>query len=241
MTEQEKIDLAVQKFLNEEGTLSEIRLEVKLKSTKPITNRLEELGYYMYNGAKASSVKNLKLAVEEYISKYNDQPSITPRKSLTLNFPDESIFKSGDLIRHFIRGYWDGDGCLSYENSKHTVAYINVLGTEEFLNSLKNYLPLHYDYKLISKQGTSAKSLSIGGRNAFELTKYLYSNATIYLDRKYKKYLEYCRLYEESDRLQSGNIGETPSIEDNTEINSEIKESESSYSIGSETIYEESI
>lgn len=26
MTEQEKIDLAVQKFLNEEGTLSEIRL-----------------------------------------------------------------------------------------------------------------------------------------------------------------------------------------------------------------------
>lgn len=28
----------------------------------------------------------------------------TPKKSLTLNFPDENIFKSKDLIRHFIRG-----------------------------------------------------------------------------------------------------------------------------------------
>lgn len=36
-----------------------------------------------------------------------------PNKSLTLKFPDESIFKSKDLIRHFIRGYFDGDGCFS--------------------------------------------------------------------------------------------------------------------------------
>lgn len=33
-----------------------------------------------------------------------------PRKSLTLQFPDKSIFKSSDLVRHFIRGYFDGDG-----------------------------------------------------------------------------------------------------------------------------------
>jgi hypothetical protein len=77
MTEQEKINLAVEKFLNEEGTLSEIKLQLKLASTKLITNRLEELGYHMYNGAKASSVKKLKLAVEEYISEYNNEPSIT--------------------------------------------------------------------------------------------------------------------------------------------------------------------
>lgn len=34
----------------------------------------------------------------------------TPQKSLTLEFPDKNIFKSVDLIRHFIRGYIDGDG-----------------------------------------------------------------------------------------------------------------------------------
>lgn len=31
----------------------------------------------MYNGAKASSVKNLKLATEEYIAEYDNQPSAT--------------------------------------------------------------------------------------------------------------------------------------------------------------------
>ena len=38
---------------------------------------------------------------------------------------------------------------------------------------------------------------------------YLYkSNNSIYLNRKYKLYKEYCRLYEESYRLQQGKIGE---------------------------------
>ena len=31
-----------------------------------------------------------------------------PRKSLILQFPNESIFEDPNLIRHFIRGYWDG-------------------------------------------------------------------------------------------------------------------------------------
>lgn len=41
-------------------------------------------------------------------------------------------------------------------------------------------------------------------------------------------------LVEESLELQSGNIGESP-IKDNTEINLEIKESKSSYSVEGET------
>lgn len=72
----------------------------------------------------------------------------TPRKSLTLQFPNENIFKESSLVKHFIRGYWDGDGCLSYGDSKHTCADISVLGTEDFLTSLKNNLPLKFDYKL---------------------------------------------------------------------------------------------
>ena len=54
----------------------------------------------------------------------------TPRKSLTLKFPDIKIFKSKDLIRHFIRGYFDGDGCISFSNKDHTKIFCNILGTE---------------------------------------------------------------------------------------------------------------
>lgn len=77
MTEQEKIELAVQKFLNEEGTLTEIKAQLKLKSTQEVSTKLEELGYHMYRGAKASSVKALKAAVEEYIDNYDNEPSLT--------------------------------------------------------------------------------------------------------------------------------------------------------------------
>ena len=44
----------------------------------------------------------------------------TPNKSLTLKFPDNSIFINQNLIIHFIRGYFDGDGCITYSNHNHT-------------------------------------------------------------------------------------------------------------------------
>ncbi|MDL2302602.1 LAGLIDADG family homing endonuclease, partial [Lachnospiraceae bacterium OttesenSCG-928-D06] len=36
-----------------------------------------------------------------------------PQKSLTLTFPSEELLP-GNYVRHFIRGYFDGDGCISY-------------------------------------------------------------------------------------------------------------------------------
>ena len=56
----------------------------------------------------------------------------TPRKSLTLQFPDINIFSSPELVKHFIRGYFDGDGCLSYYKDSLKPA-ISLLGTPEFL------------------------------------------------------------------------------------------------------------
>lgn len=44
----------------------------------------------------------------------------TTRKSLTLKFPNINIFKNKSYIYDFIRGYVDGDGCLSYSDKNHT-------------------------------------------------------------------------------------------------------------------------
>lgn len=352
MTELEKIKIGAEKFLKGEGTLSEIRLSLKLKTTKGITEYLEQQGYYMYNGAKASSVIAMKSAIDEYINQIN--PSITkiaskygidkgalsrrlkslgievinyqnkvtfdetifdsidteekaywlgfiyadgtvsstsnlfelslkasdvehlnkfntfmkcttknkvkinkvncgeiisercrwhsknshlkqsliklgcvPNKSLILTFPDKSLFKNESLIRHFIRGYWDGDGCLTWHNKSHTIPCMSILGTEDFLTGLKNNLPLKFDYKLTlanhNTLNSITKTFNIMGKNGYELAKYLYENATIYLDRKYEKYLEYCRLYEESCRELETNIGE--GCDANPEVITEIKES----------------
>ena len=41
-------------------------------------------------------------------------------------------------------------------------------------------------------------SISYSHRKAKKVADLLYKNSTIYLDRKYEKYLDFCRHYEES-------------------------------------------
>ena len=71
----------------------------------------------------------------------------TPNKSLTLKFPNISIFKDTSLIKHFIRGYVDGDGSIAYKNAKHTDFQLRILGTEHFLSNLQKNLPLEKLFK----------------------------------------------------------------------------------------------
>lgn len=117
-----------------------------------------------------------------------------PNKSLILEFPDISIFSDYSLIKHFIRGYWDGDGCISFTNKTKIVS---VLGTNMFLSEMKNYVPTLKDKNvLLHKNETYV--IQTTHKKAYETLKFLYQDATIYLDRKYEKFLEICRLYEES-------------------------------------------
>lgn len=36
----------------------------------------------------------------------------SPRKTFTITFPDENLYFKKNLYPHFIRGYFDGDGCI---------------------------------------------------------------------------------------------------------------------------------
>lgn len=110
----------------------------------------------------------------------------TPKKSLTLEFPDERIFKSKDLIRHFIRGYFDGDGCVSYYTYK-SVNKLNVscLGTKSFLENIIKYAKI----KCIIKESRSqAMMFNLSLNKSILFCEYIYNNCSIYLDRKYLRY-----------------------------------------------------
>ena len=147
----------------------------------------------------------------------------TPKKSLTLKFPNEGIFKSKDLIRHFIRGYWDGDGCIC---CTEITKIVSAVGTLEFLTTLKSYLPVESGTITKKVDSKNTYTLQFSRKQALYVLHYLYDNSTIYLNRKFEKYKEYCRIYEGSYISSETNIGE--GCDANTEINSEIKESESS-------------
>ena len=109
----------------------------------------------------------------------------SPRKSLTLEFPKHL---PESLVKHFIRGYFDGDGCIS------TRKRISVVGTEQFLTSLQNYLIEELNVSNVSiRQEKRGKHYSYekSGNDALKIMNLLYSDCKVYLDRKYEKALAY--------------------------------------------------
>lgn len=120
-----------------------------------------------------------------------------PRKSLILKFPDKSIFREEWLIIPFIRGYFDGDGCLCQVHSENKIGstlQCSLLGTEEMLSPIRDlffHLPFHNN----SKSNQITKSYSLSEKQSITFLEIIYYKAKIYLDRKYNKFIEWknCR------------------------------------------------
>lgn len=117
---------------------------------------------------------------------------VTPRKSFTTLFPYQ-IPK--EMYRHFIRGYWDGDGSI-IKNPKHKA--LKAIGTYDFLKSIQEIYclenPLLTETKICLCRRYSEKLYTIskdGTNQAKLLADYLYKGATVYLDRKYDIYKEH--------------------------------------------------
>jgi Mor family transcriptional regulator len=100
-------------------------------------------------------------------------------------FPLEVI--PDNLIRHFIRGYFDGDGSISCE-------VFSIIGNKDFLDDLQNILMINCN--LNKTKLTKEKSINVelyyifyGGYLQIQRIKdFLYKDATIYLERKHIKF-----------------------------------------------------
>lgn len=87
-----------------------------------------------------------------------------------------------DLIRHFIRGYVDGDGSIKKQKNMSSGYSLGICGTKEMLEWINHNLP---------NPGPIHSNRSIFGTTCnFENIKYLYDNSNISLERKYERYLE---------------------------------------------------
>ena len=119
-----------------------------------------------------------------------------PRKSLILTFPTEDIVPN-NLIHHFIRGYFDGDGCIHVNKNKDTYS-VSFVGTEDFLTTLQNIVFNEVGISKINIQNKGcgkAYQTGWGGINTCkQWYDYLYKNATIWLDRKYDKFQEFVNI-----------------------------------------------
>ena len=105
---------------------------------------------------------------------------ITPRKSLTLNM-------NIDLNFSFLRGYIDGNGNIRQE-SKGSIALFISTASKFFKNQVQEFLH-RQDIKTTVFKTLSTNEVRIGKKEQLlRLYDYLYSEATIYLERKRVKF-----------------------------------------------------
>lgn len=135
----------------------------------------------------------------EYFKKSLITLGCVPKKSLVLKFPDINIFSNPKLVYDFIRGYVDGDGCISEEKGRIA---ISILGTEDFLLGVQSYLP---NFKSVLRYNNNGlHRVRCTSHKADEVTYKLYGEATIYLERKYEKFAALCRKYSSETSGKNG-------------------------------------
>ena len=116
-----------------------------------------------------------------------------PNKTKVIVFP--SIKES--LIRHFIRGYFDGDGTVGIYKNKSDNNYYTLRsgfcsGSEQFIEQLAEKLPCVT--KTIQKRANSNLwTLMFSVKDSIRLYNYMYKDATIWLQRKRDKFEKYIK------------------------------------------------
>lgn len=109
-----------------------------------------------------------------------------PNKTKILKFP--SLRK--DLVRHFIRGFFDGDGCLQLQDKMYHCRFDITSASKQFLEELRPYITA------ISKTNGGLNKetkydvwhLSYSGHQVKQILDWLYKDANYYMQRKYVKY-----------------------------------------------------
>lgn len=120
------------------------------------------------------------------------------RKDKRTNIPPIPTY----LIRHFIRGYFDGDGCLSVY-IQHVQQYNirkqewSLTGNREFLINIAEILRLNVgvsnnvgikEYKRTNKAITIRYGKAADVANLYH---YMYDSATVYLESKHEKFMQF--------------------------------------------------
>ena len=96
-----------------------------------------------------------------------------------------------DLVRHFIRGYFDGDGCITYDNRYENSVRVSLCVHDSYAESMIVAIESVCGIKPKVYTKKNVVELSIQSRlEAICFLQALYENSSVYLERKYNKYKE---------------------------------------------------
>lgn len=177
-------------FLFADGAVAKDKYSFTLSLAIKDKAILEKFANYIFIDNTINHIKNYIYKNKEYskinfCSKYMIEKLInygcTPAKSLTLQFPN---LTNPFILRHFIKGYFDGDGSIASKTHIFTIT-----STLQFCQSIKDIL---YKYTKANCQIYKYKNiyrLTAHGRNKIlDIFNWLYLDSNTHLLRKFEIY-----------------------------------------------------
>lgn len=114
-------------------------------------------------------------------------------KTLSLEPP---LFLDSSLISAFIRGYFDGDGCVTTGGRKNPK--MTIVGNKEILQWMNEQLPAPGPLQFDRRKPYVAEIYNTDTKAIINL-EWIYADAKIFLDRKHKKALAHIGKFYSSD------------------------------------------
>lgn len=159
------------------------KLKKAVSSDSPITTRTRNTGI---------ETSSLRIFKKEWVDSLIKN-GVTANKTLTMRVPHLET----TLQRHFVRGYFDGDGHVSlYKRSTYgyNIRTGFVCGTldyaQDILKILNSHLNLRNKNSIYSENERNHSYQTTNKSDALLVLDFLYKDSNVYLSRKYEKYIE---------------------------------------------------
>lgn len=162
--------------IQDEGHLEKLRNEIFIKNDMPVRTKINKINnkviYYL-------TIQNKKIVND------CEKLGIVKRKSFITKYPNISEKYDKD----FIRGLFDGDGCLTYSMRGNYRGYkFSIVGNEELILEVRNRL-LKLNIYIGFRKNKSIYELSVkGNRQIIKLLNWLYLDSDTSMNRKEEKY-----------------------------------------------------
>lgn len=171
-------------FIMADGYIESTGRSLAIKLHKKDIDILEKIKRCLNSDAPIGFRENgrfriLSICSKELVSDLKNL-SVVINKTSTLTFP----VLSSDLYNHFLRGYFDGDGHIG----KRQCAL--VVGSLSFLTNLLIFLESQHNFKPWLSKKETYTFLQFNKQHSFFIS-WLYTDAQIYLDRKYEAFNKY--------------------------------------------------
>lgn len=154
-------------------------------------------GTTTFDGVKRSVEYSRFMAKSKKIFNRLKELGFSTNKSYTATLPLNQI--APELYRHLVRGYFDGDGGFNKASDPYHLYDIGFTGTYEVLNAIKDLLGksnLKLSQRYAERDNNNYSLRICGDLQCYKIAKWMYEDSTIYLTRKYERYLELKAKYE---------------------------------------------